>query len=78
VYTIPALGSKSPGKQKSWLHSSLAVGEFMSCSYSMHCNSLSIFSFVDLIPCFCLFVCPLSGAGLDSGRYFLTAAAVNP
>ena len=37
-----------------------------------------IFSVVLLIPCFCLFMFPLSIAGAYSGRYFWTAHAVNP
>ena len=37
-----------------------------------------IFYLVLLIPCFCLFICPLSVAGAKSGRYFWTARAVNP
>ena len=42
--------------------------------YSIISNAI----FVDLIPFCCLFVCPLSVAGHTSGRYFLTASAVNP
>ena len=37
-----------------------------------------MFSLVLLIPCFYLFMCPLSVAGAKSGRYFWTACAVNP
>ena len=39
-------------------------------------NAFFIFCLVDLIPFCCLFMCPLSVAGHDSGRYFYTASAV--
>ena len=35
-------------------------------------------SFVDLMSCFCCFICPLSVAGEDSGQYSFTACAVRP
>ena len=41
-------------------------------------NASFILSFVDLIPFCCLFMCPLSVAGHESGRYFWTASAVRP
>ena len=41
-------------------------------------NAFFIFYLVDLIPFCCLFICPLSVAGHDSGRYFSTASAVRP
>ena len=41
-------------------------------------NASFIFSFVDLIPFCCLFMCPLSVDGHKSGRYFWTAYSVRP
>ena len=41
-------------------------------------NAFFIIFFVDLIPFCCLFICPLSVAGHDSGSYFSTASAVSP
>ena len=41
-------------------------------------NAFLFFSLVDLIPFCCLFICPLSVAGHDSGRYFSTAYDVRP
>ena len=40
--------------------------------------AVATFSCVDLIPCLVLLMCPLSVTGLESGRYFWTAFAVNP
>ena len=39
-------------------------------------NVFFIYFLVDLIPFCCLFICPLSVAGNDSGRYFSTDSAV--
>ena len=41
-------------------------------------NAFFMFSLVDLIPFCCPFICPLSVAGHESGRYFSTASAVRP
>ena len=41
-------------------------------------NSVLIFSLVLQIPCLCPFMCPLSVAGAECGRYFWTTRAVNP
>ena len=41
-------------------------------------NASFILSFVDLMPFICLFMCPLSVAGNESGRYFWTASVVRP
>ena len=50
----------------------------MSLSYSIRSSPTLTFSFVDLNPCRCLFICPLSVAGDDSGRYFLIEVGVSP
>ena len=41
-------------------------------------NASFILSFVDPMPFCCLFMCPLSVAGHESGRYFWTASDVRP
>ena len=45
---------------------------------SIMSSAVSIFCFVDLVPFCCLFMCPLSVAGHEVGRYFSTASAVRP
>ena len=53
-------------------------GGFMHSCVSIISKAFFIFYFVDLMPFCCLFMCPLSVAGHDSGRYFSTASAVRP
>ncbi len=50
----------------------------MSRAVSILSNATSRFSFVDLMPCFCRFMCPLSVAGEDSGKYCWTTLVVIP
>ena len=50
----------------------------MHLAVSIVSNASFTFSFVDLMPFFCLFMCPLSVAGHESGRYVWTASAVRP
>ena len=50
----------------------------MHCAVSIYSNALFILSFVDLMPFLCLFMCPLSVSGHESGRYFWTASTVRP
>ena len=45
---------------------------------SIMSSAVSIFCFVDLMPFCCIFMCPLSVAGHEVGRYFSTASAVRP
>ena len=45
---------------------------------SIMSSDVSIFGFVDLMPFYCIFMCPLSVAGNEVGRYFSTASAVRP
>ena len=46
--------------------------------FSSVSNAVLIFSLVLQIPCFCLFMRPLSFAGAESGKYFWTYRDVNP
>eukprot|EP00978_Attheya_sp_CCMP212_P032024 scaffold123227_cov35-Attheya_sp.AAC.1 len=61
-----------------WLERSVALGGLISCSYSIIESASLIFVFVDRIPLACRFMCPLSVAGEESGRYLVTASAVRP
>ena len=45
---------------------------------SIMSSAVSKICFVDLMPFCCLFVCPLSVAGHEFGRYFSAASAVRP
>ena len=45
---------------------------------SIFSNASFILSFVDLMPFCYLFMCPISVAGHETGRYFWTASAVRP
>ena len=54
------------------------MGGFISRAVLIELSAVTIFSFVLLMPFFCLFVCPLSVVGDDYGRYFWTAFTVRP
>ena len=54
------------------------IGGCRSILISSLYNAFLIFYLVLLIPCFCLFMCPLSVDGSEFGRYFWADRAVNP
>ena len=56
---------------------SIVIGGCRSLLVSIFSNDILVLSLVLLIPCFCLFMCPLSVAGAESGRYFWPARDVN-
>ena len=75
---IPSFLSTNPNVMNIWFILSFSSVGFMHRAVSIFSYESFILSFVDITPFLCLFMCPLSVAGHDSGRYFWTASAVRP
>ena len=78
VYIVPSFLSTYPNVMNIWFIISFSSGGFMHRAVSICSNAFFILSFVDLIPFRCLFMCPLSVAEHESGRYFFIASVVIP
>ena len=75
---VPSFLSNIAWNSNNWFVCSFTIGGLVHCYVSLSTISIVIFSVVDLIPFFYLFICPLSVAGLEYGRSLFTAAAASP
>ena len=78
AYIVPSFLSTYPNVMNIWFILSFSSDGFMHRAVSICSNASFILSVVDIMPFLFLFMCPLSVAGHDSGRYFWTASAVRP
>ena len=77
-YIVPYFLSTYPYVMNIWFIISFSSCWFMHLSVSICSNASFILSVVDLMPFLCIFMCPLSVAGYEYGRYFWTASVVRP
>ena len=78
AYIVPSFLSTYPNVINIWFIISFSSCGFMHRAVSICSNASFILSVVDLMPFLCLFMCPLSVVGNDSGKYFWTASVVRP
>ena len=78
VYIVPSFLSIYTNVMNIWFILSCSSGGFMHSAVSIYSNASFILSVVYLRAFLCLFMCPLSVAGNDSGGYFWTASVVRP
>ena len=78
AYIVPFFLSTYPNVMNIWFILSFSSVGFMYRAVSICSNASFILSVVDQMPFLCLFMCPLSVSGHDSGRYFLSASVLRP
>ena len=78
AYIVPSFLSTYTNVMNIWFVLSLSSGGFMYRAFLIYSNESFILSFVNIVPFRCLFMCPLSVDGHESGRNFWTASIVRP
>ena len=78
AYIVLSFSSTYPNVMNIWFILYFSLGGFMHRSVSICSDASFILSVVDIMPFLFLFMCPLSVAGHDSGRYFWTDSVVRP